>query len=746
MGPRTFAKPFLGINNYTSPYFQSRNGFHTIHSENSPVKPRIITVVKPGSHPLKKITLLLNKRSVQTFEQLVADISEALGFPRWKNDRVRKLYNLRGKEIRSISDFFRGDDIFIALGREQLTTKCIDSVFDELYPERSLKKSKDQDEKRRYGLENKGLNIDNVYSDTDVEHKCEDTMSPRGATKFDRRTNDKCRAEETKRLKQSDSEKCDKEKEKCFGPIKKAEHHCNKQNLIKCTSLSCLIRCDHCRIHSHRNIHNRDYIKDKSFEGTGTISLQRLPFNKEEFKNCRKCPLGNIQEEDLRLTCKVCNCKLKDTERDGSLGDDLINNNIEMFEKTEWQDSRLPKDNIYRKELKKKQCRDVIDGLPMGTHINVLLQNDSQEPKQSTSFLHGDNRTVNGYGNKKEKTKDFDPQILKTEVGPVGFQPQVRGDAKGNCLFTLKRPCCIKTRRDIESYYEIDRTIGDGNFAVVKVCRPWNENQEYAMKIIDKSKLRGKEEIIENEVRIIKNLSHPNIVKLFSDYETDKEIYLILEYIRGGDLFDVITESIKFTEHDAALMLIDLCEALQYIHSKHIVHRDLKPENLLVQRNPDGSKTLKLADFGLAIYATGPIFTVCGTPTYVAPEILSEKGYGLEVDMWATGVILYILLCGFPPFRSPGRDQEELFQIIQSGEYEFLSPYWDHISEEVKDLISKLLVLNPKIRYSAKCVLQHSWVTSRGQTNSRNLQREVTVNIERHFRNRQKKEVTDADK
>eukprot|EP00079_Xenopus_tropicalis_P036697 XP_017950468.1 PREDICTED: serine/threonine-protein kinase DCLK3 [Xenopus tropicalis] len=744
MGPRPFAKPFLGINNYTSPYLHSQNGFHTIHSENSPVKPRIVTVVKPGSHPLKKITLLLNKRSVQTFEQLVADISEALGFPRWKNDRVRKLYNLRGKEIRSISDFFRGDDIFIALGREKLTTKCTESVFNELYPERSAKKSKDQDGKLRCGLENKGLHIGNGNNDIDVAHNYEDSMSPRGATKFDRRTNNKCRAEETKRIKQCDIEKCDREKFKCFGPIKRAELCCNKQNLMKCTSLSCIIRCDHCRVHKYRNIYNRDYEKDISFEGSGTISLHGLHFNKEESKNCKKCPLENIQEEELRLKCKACNCKWKDTKRETIIGDDLINNNIEMYEKTDWQESRLPKENLYRKELKKNQCRDVLDGFSVRKHLNGLLQNDSEEPKQSMSRLHGDNITINNdYGNKKEKTKD--PQILKTEAGPGGFPPKLRSDAKGNCLFTLKRPCCIKTSRDIESYYEIGRTIGDGNFAVVKVCRPWNENQEYAMKIIDKSKLRGKEDIIENEVRIIKHLSHPNIVKLFSDYETEKEIYLILEYIRGGDLFDVITESIKFTEHDAALMLIDLCEALKYIHSKHIVHRDLKPENLLVQHNPDGSKSLKLADFGLAIYATGPIFTVCGTPTYVAPEILSEKGYGLKVDMWATGVILYILLCGFPPFRSPDRNQEELFQIIQSGEYEFLPPYWDHISEEVKDLISKLLVLNPEIRYSAKCVLQHSWVTSRGQTNSRNLQREVTVNIERHFRNRQKKEATDAD-
>ena len=129
-----------------------------------------------------------------------------------------------------------------------------------------------------------------------------------------------------------------------------------------------------------------------------------------------------------------------------------------------------------------------------------------------------------------------------------------------------------------------------------------------------------------------------------------------------------------------------------------------------VHKKPNGQTVLKLADFGLAIEVKSPIFTVCGTPTYVAPEILEETGYGLKVDMWAAGVITYIMLCGFPPFRSAKRDQDELFDLIMEGDYEFLSPYWDNISDEAKDLISKLLVVNPNSRYSAEDVLAHSWV------------------------------------
>nr|XP_010944567.1 PREDICTED: serine/threonine-protein kinase DCLK3-like [Camelus bactrianus] len=156
-----------------------------------------------------------------------------------------------------------------------------------------------------------------------------------------------------------------------------------------------------------------------------------------------------------------------------------------------------------------------------------------------------------------------------------------------------------------------------------------------------------------------------------------------------------------------------------------------------VQRNEDKSTTLKLADFGLAKHVVRPIFTVCGTPTYVAPEILSEKGYGLEVDMWAAGVILYILLCGFPPFRSPERDQDELFNIIQLGRFEFLAPYWDNISDAAKDLVSRLLVVDPKKRYTAHQVLQHPWIETAGKTSRVNPAKEVAPSSEGHLRSQQ---------
>ncbi|CAJ0960417.1 unnamed protein product, partial [Ranitomeya imitator] len=503
------------------------NGFHTIHSENSPVKPRIVTVVKPGSHPLKKITLLLNRRSVQTFEQLIADISEGLGLPRWKNDRVRKLYNLKGKEIRSVSDFFRGDDVFIALGREQLTLKNIEIVFNELYPDKSFKQSREQYEKLRCKINENGINIDSGYEDTDTIHKLENICQ---SNKIEGKTHGKCRTEESRRTKKHD--KCKDLKDRTAAWKKKNKCHFERK---KCN---------------------------------------------DEHPDCSPIKSSRRLIEDF----------LEDT-----------------------------KENVLIKTDK------------------IVTDNESNSKKENMANIDS---TAQKIYCTKDKHSDIGEEVGVSQISQY----------------------YIKDRMDLDKYYEIGRSIGDGNFAVVKECRLRKTNQEFAMKIIDKAKLVGKEDIIENEVRIIKLLSHPNIVKLLHDFETDHEIFLIMEYIKGGDLFDAITESIKFTEHDAALMLTDLCEAL-------------------VQNNPDGSSTLKLADFGLAVFVSEPIFTVCGTPTYVAPEILSEKGYGLEVDIWATGVILYILLCGFPPFRSPERNHEELFETIQRGEYEFLSPYWDSISD-----------------------------------------------------------------
>ncbi|XP_042341145.1 serine/threonine-protein kinase DCLK2 isoform X2 [Plectropomus leopardus] len=291
--------------------------------------------------------------------------------------------------------------------------------------------------------------------------------------------------------------------------------------------------------------------------------------------------------------------------------------------------------------------------------------------------------------------------------------------------------------------YKIGKVIGDGNFAVVKECVERSTGKEFALKIIDKAKCSGKEHLIENEVAVLRKVKHPNIIMLIEEVDTPSELYLVMELVKGGDLFDAITSSAKYTERDASIMVYNLAEALKYLHSTNIVHRDIKPENLLVFEYPDGTMSLKLGDFGLATVVEGPLYTVCGTPTYVAPEIISESGYGLKVDIWAAGVITYILLCGFPPFRSESNLQEDLFDQILLGRLDFPSPYWDNITDSAKELIGKMLQVNVEARYTAQDILSHPWVTDDAVMEN-NMKMEVTGKLKTHFNTAPKHNNTTA--
>ncbi|XP_077340264.1 serine/threonine-protein kinase DCLK1 isoform X1 [Lithobates pipiens] len=295
----------------------------------------------------------------------------------------------------------------------------------------------------------------------------------------------------------------------------------------------------------------------------------------------------------------------------------------------------------------------------------------------------------------------------------------------------------------IAERYKVGRTIGDGNFAIVKECVERSTGREYALKIINKSKCRGKEHMIQNEVSILRRVKHPNIVLLIEEMDMPNELYLVMELVKGGDLFDAITSTNKYTERDANGMLYNLMSAIKYLHSLNIVHRDIKPENLLVYEHQDGSKSLKLGDFGLATVVDGPLYTVCGTPTYVAPEIIAETGYGLKVDIWAAGVITYILLCGFPPFRGSGDDQEVLFDQILMGQVDFPSPYWDNVSDSAKGLITMMLQVEVDQRYSALQVLEHPWVNDDGLPENE-YPLSVAGKIKKHFNTGPKPNSTTA--
>jgi calcium/calmodulin-dependent protein kinase I len=202
---------------------------------------------------------------------------------------------------------------------------------------------------------------------------------------------------------------------------------------------------------------------------------------------------------------------------------------------------------------------------------------------------------------------------------------------------------------------------------------------------------------LKTEVHILKSVNNPNIVELLDVYEDDENVYLVMELLTGGELFDRIVNKYPngYSEKTASILIKKIVSSIQYLHKLGVVHRDLKPENLLYA-SEDNDSDIKITDFGLAKIANGEVMlkTACGTPNYVAPEVLLNHGYDSSVDMWSIGVILYILLCGFPPFYS--ENTPELFDQIINGVYDFPSPYWDNISNSAKSLIQGLLQVDPK--------------------------------------------------
>uniref|UniRef100_A0A8C0FZZ0 Serine/threonine-protein kinase DCLK2 n=1 Tax=Bubo bubo TaxID=30461 RepID=A0A8C0FZZ0_BUBBB len=342
--------------------------------------------------------------------------------------------------------------------------------------------------------------------------------------------------------------------------------------------------------------------------------------------------------------------------------------------------------------------------------------------------------SVNGTPSSQLSTPKSTKSSSSSPTSPGSFRGlKVSARTMKTPIFCVNGNKCSGSSTILEKY-KVGKVIGDGNFAVVKECIERSTGKEFALKIIDKAKCCGKEHLIENEVSILRQVKHPNIIMLIEEMDTPTELYLVMELVKGGDLFDAITSSTKYTERDGSAMVYNLASALKYLHGLNIVHRDIKPENLLVCEYPDGTKSLKLGDFGLATVVEGPLYTVCGTPTYVAPEIIAETGYGLKVDIWAAGVITYILLCGFPPFRSENNLQEDLFDQILVGKLEFPSPYWDNITDSAKELISLMLHVNAEARYTAAQILSHPWVSD-DTSQENNMQAEVTGKLKQHFNN-----------
>ncbi|KAM9385700.1 serine/threonine-protein kinase DCLK3 [Pholidichthys leucotaenia] len=601
--------------------------FHTQHAEESAERPHLVTIVRPrGQNTLRKVTVLLNRRGVVSFEQLLLDISEALGFPRWHRARVTRLYTTHAREVKGVCDFFRGEMAFLALGKARPELSSVQEALEELFPEHSQYRSEALRtwEKRLRPAPDKAAKADSGYSEG------------------------------------TDSGGTNKEpNENTNADVKTHNHTSQRINIHQPENFKSDTLKSHKRNSCRKPVHLPNHLQRLHVRGGLRAQQPSVigPFKQEDARRDVDMPSPTLCENCLAMRAK-CH------------GPELINT----------LSGRVPLPPVSRKQKG-------------SSHTEQKKLNDYHRP----SFP-------------QPLSRDEEKSLIQVELkNPAPDVGAILKDTQKRGAFELSSNGSKVPLSDIERCYEIGRVVGDGNFAVVRECRRRDNGQTLAIKIVERVKLIGREHMMQNELSLLGSLCHPRIVRLLAHHHTHTHSYLVMELVSGGDLFEAISEKGKFTEAEAGMMVSDVSEALNYIHSKSIVHRDLKPENLLIEKVTDDICRLKLGDFGLAMVVTEPIFTICGTPTYVAPEILCETGYGIAVDVWALGVILYILLCGFPPFRSRDRDQEELFHLIKQGQLHFPSPYWDPVSEEAKDLIRTLLQTDPTMRLTAEQTLLHPW-------------------------------------
>ncbi|XP_065106753.1 calcium/calmodulin-dependent protein kinase (CaM kinase) II beta 1 isoform X40 [Paramisgurnus dabryanus] len=286
--------------------------------------------------------------------------------------------------------------------------------------------------------------------------------------------------------------------------------------------------------------------------------------------------------------------------------------------------------------------------------------------------------------------------------------------------------------------YQLYEELGKGAFSIVRRCVKLSTGQEYAAKIINTKKLSARDhQKLEREARICRLLKHPNIVRLHDSISEEGFHYLLFDLVTGGELFEDIVAREYYSEADASHCIQQILEAVLHCHQMGVVHRDLKPENLLLASKCKNA-AVKLADFGLAIEVQGDQqawFGFAGTPGYLSPEVLRKEAYGKPVDIWACGVILYILLVGYPPFWD--EDQHKLYQQIKAGAYDFPSPEWDTVTPEAKNLINQMLTINPAKRITAQEALKHPWVCQRSTVASM-MHRQETVECLKKFNARRK--------
>ncbi|PKK30650.1 ribosomal protein S6 kinase alpha-3 isoform X2 [Egretta garzetta] len=327
-----------------------------------------------------------------------------------------------------------------------------------------------------------------------------------------------------------------------------------------------------------------------------------------------------------------------------------------------------------------------------------------------------------------EDTFYFDPEFTaKTPKDSPGIPPSanahqlfrgfsfvaIASDDESQAMQTVGVHSIVQLHRNSIQFtdgYEVKEDIGVGSYSICKRCIHKASNMEYAVKIIDKSKRDPTEEI---EI-LLRYGQHPNIITLKDVYDDGKYVYVVTELMKGGELLDKILRQKFFSEREASAVLFTITKTVEYLHAQGVVHRDLKPSNILYVDESGNPESIRICDFGFAKQLraeNGLLMTPCYTANFVAPEVLKRQGYDAACDIWSLGVLLYTMLTGYTPFANgPDDTPEEILARIGSGKFSLSGGYWNTVSDTAKDLVSKMLHVDPHQRLTAAQVLSHPWI------------------------------------
>ncbi|EAS04135.3 calcium-dependent kinase (macronuclear) [Tetrahymena thermophila SB210] len=403
-------------------------------------------------------------------------------------------------------------------------------------------------------------------------------------------------------------------------------------------------------------------------------------------------------------------CQSQDQEHEKNIEDKIHGRQGKVISQ---DNDREQNSDTYEKDYEKNQVAK------QQKAINSQQGISSSTKEQTNGSTANEKNTAVSKQNSKHSSSITDiPQKVEKQsqpngVNPISFATQ-KSDQKQNVSedFKIQKNMVRISTQDILDSYTIGKVIGEGGFGTVCLVRHKTTQIDRAMKMIPKKKLnKSDEDKLFEELAILRQIDHPCIVKVFEHFQDEKYHYLISEYCTGGELFERIKDVSPFTEKVAAGYMKQILSAISYCHINNIVHRDLKPENILFDSKATNSN-LKVIDFGASTKFdhNEKLTKRIGTPFYVAPEILTKKPYDEKCDVWSLGVIMYILLCGYPPFW--GQTDQEIYEKVKKGKFEFYDEDWADRSSDAKDLISKMLQYDPKDRISATEAYAHPWILS----------------------------------